>query len=202
MKISDFDYSLTERLSEPLGILGFEKVADGLFVRFNNSHEINVVCIQKHSSEAIVCVNCGVHYDFLPKVGTTELVSNKQIELPSCEVKFRLTPDSSKKDYWWPITFESINEIADLIIEHSEKIFKRYAIDGNISSIVPEDLNDNIPYIFSSLPKVRICLILARMHEVCGNFQKAASFAKYGIKAAGMAVGPKKMLKEVLKRVE
>jgi|TARA_R110000851_G_C13006450_1_gene558851 methyl-accepting chemotaxis protein len=202
MKFTDFITSLAEKLSEPLGALGFEKSADDLFVRFNDSHEINVVYIQKHSSEPTVCVNVGVHYDFLPKIGTTELASNKQIELPDCEVKLRLTTDLSQKDHWWPIASESINEIVDLIVGRVGEFFSRYSIDGDLSSILPEDLNEDMPDIFASLTKVRASLILARIHEVRGDFEKAASFAKYGIKAAGMAVGPKKMLKEVLKRVE
>ncbi len=58
-----------------------------------------------------------------------------------------------------------------------------------------------MPDILIPLTKTRSSLILARIHEVSGDFEKAASFANYGLKVApAMASGPKKMLKEVLKR--
>lgn len=201
MKYSDFSSSLAQKLSEPLAAIGFDKLADDLFVRFKGSHEINVISIQKHSSESTVCVNFGVHYDFLPKIGSTELPSAGSIELPDCEVKVRLTPDTSVSDYWWPVAIDAIEEMSELICSRSDAFFSSYDI-GVISAIVPDDLSESVPETIKMLTKVRACLILARVNEVFGDTEKAADFAKLGIKAAGMAVGPKKQLKEVLKRVE
>lgn len=201
MRFTDFVAALAERMTGLLEALGFKRVSDDLFVRFNETHEINVISIQKHSSEPSVCLNFGVHYDFMPKIGSTELANEDTIELPDCEVKVRVTPDPSKKDYWWVIGVESVDEIATLIESKAEGFFNRYGINGDISSIVVDDLNDSLPDVLASLTKVRACLILARMQETLGNTESAAAFAKYGIKTAGMAVGPKKLLKEILKRV-
>ena len=55
--------------------------------------------------------------------------------------------------------------------------------------------------ILSSLTKVRACLLLSRMHEKLGNREKCIEFANLGIKLAGMAVGPKKALKDILSRL-
>lgn len=202
MKFNDFAVALAKRMSGPLETLGFKRVSDDLFVRFNETHEINVISVQKHSSEPSVCLNFGVHYDFMPKIGSTELPSEGEVELPDCEVKVRITPDPSQKDHWWPISSDSVDEIAALTESRIEGFFNRYNINGDISSIVVDDLNDSLPDVFVSLTKVRACLVLARIQETLGNTEAAVAFAKYGIKAAGMAVGPKKMLKEVLKRVE
>jgi len=202
MKFDDFAAALAERMSGPLEALGFKKVSDDLFVRFNETHEINVISVQKHSSEPSVCLNFGVHYDFMPKIGSTELPSEGEVELPDCEVKVRITPDPSQKDHWWPISSDSVDEIAALTESRIEGFFNRYNINGDISSIVVDDLNDSLPDVFASLTKVRACLVLARIQETLGDAEAAVAFAKYGIKAAGMAVGPKKMLKEVLNRVE
>jgi len=202
MKFNDFAAALSERIAAPLEALGFKRRSDDLFVRFNKTHEINVISIQKHSSELRVCLNFGVHYDFMPKIGSTELHSEGAIELPDCEVKVRITPDPSQKDHWWPMISDSVDEIAALIESRAEGFFDRYAINGDLSSIVVDDLNDGSPDVFASLTKVRVCLILARIQETLGNAEAAVEFAKCGIEAAGMAVGPKKMLKDVLKRVE
>lgn len=193
---------MVERVSGPLEALGFKRISDDLFVRFKKTHEINVISIQKHSSESKVCLNFGVHYDFIPKIGSTELPGEETIELPDCEVKVRITPDPSQKDHWWHISLDSVNEIASLIESRAEGFFDRYSINGDLSSIGVDDLNDGPPDILASLTKVRSCLVLASIQETLGNTEAAAAFAKYGIKAAGMAVGPKKMLKEILKRVE
>lgn len=202
MNFSNFITLLTQKIAGPLGEFGFKKAADDLFVYFKKEHEINVVSIQKHSSESKVCVNFGVHYDFLPKLGTTELAENGKIELADCEVKVRVTPNSELKDYWWSFDAEAIEEISDLVINRAEKFFSRYDVDGEITRILPEDLDGEMSDVVAPLTKVRASLVLARIHEINGNTEIASNFAKYGIKAAGMAVGPKKMLKDILRRIE
>lgn len=202
MKFSDFIALLAQKIVGPLGELGFKKTTDDLFVRFKAGREISVISIHKNSSEPKLCVNFGVHYDFLPKLGTTQLAEGGKIELPDCEVKVRVTPEPELNDYWWSFDAEAIEEISDLILNQVEKFFSRYDVDGDITTITPEDLDGEMPDVVAPLTKVRASLVLARIHEVNGSAEKASSFAKYGIKAVGMAVGPKKMLKEILKRIE
>jgi hypothetical protein len=202
MKFVNFITLLAQKITGPLGEFGFKKTTDDLFVRFKEGHDISVISIQKHSSEPKVCVNFGVHYDFLPKLGTTELAEDGKIELSDCEVKVRVTPESELNDYWWSFDTEAIEDISDLVLNRVEKFFSRYDIDGDITTITPEDLDGEMPDVIAPLTKVRASLVLARIHEVSGNTGKASSFAKYGIKAAGMAVGPKKVLKDILKRIE
>lgn len=201
MNISNFLISMAQRVAEPLNKHGFIRFDDDLFVRFKDSHEINVISIQKHSIDPKVCLNFGVHYDFLPKVGSLDLPDNNKITISECEIKVRITPNS-QKDYWWSLNEESIFEIADLIERRTEDFFNQYNIPGALTAITPEDLEKEMPEILSSITKVRASLILASIYEIFGELNKASNFAKYGIKSAGMAVGPKKMLKEILKRTE
>ena len=202
MKYDDFTAALGKRVSGPLVALRFKIIKNDLFIRFNDTHEINVISVQKHSSDSIVSLNFGVHYDFIPKSGSAELPSKSEMELPDCEFKVRITPDPSQNDYWWPISPDSVDQIAALIEKRAESFFDRYSINGKVSKIVIDDLNENMPDIFTSTTKVRACLILARIQETLGNTASATAFAEYGIKLAGMAVGPKKILKDILIRIQ
>jgi len=201
MRFSHFLIQLGQRINELLMPLGFNKRKDDLFVRFGRDHKIDVISIQKHSYEPRVCVNLGVHYDFLPKIGTTEFPVGGHIDLPGCEIKTRLTPSILEHDYWWPIEEDSIGNIVNLIEDRAILFFDKYALSGEVSCVSPEDLAGEIPDLLGSLTKVRASLLLARLHEINGNPEIAEKFAKIGIEAAGKAVGPKKMLKEILKRI-
>lgn len=201
MKFLEFASSLNQKVTEPLRARGFKKLTNRSFVRFKCGHEINVIALQKHSVKPSVCLNLGVHYDFLPKAGSVALAHDGWFELPDCEIQVRLTPDPSTKDYWWPATAESIDEMAGLIDERVEDFFGRYDINGDIFSISPDELREGMPEIVAMLTKVRACLVLARIRELSGDVETAANFARLGIEVAGMAVGPKVALKEILQRV-
>lgn len=202
MNISEFRNVLNPLLQEELAQIGFREIDSSTFVRKTDTHELYVIWVQKHSSESKVCVNLGVHYDFLPKVGTSEAVEGNDIAQPDCEIKKRLTPDPSKNDYWWSFGKAEANEITGLITESALPYFDQYTLNGDIGEIVPEQFDGNLPILLSSLTKVRACLLMARIYEVTGKPAQAAEFARLGIKAAGMAVGPKKALKEILRRTE
>ena len=146
-------------------------------------------------------MNLGIHYTFLPKAGTEAPLGGDVIEFFDCEVKLRLTAQSAEKDQWWPLAFESLNEIANLMRNRGLPIFDSYRLDGPIAEMEARDIEDGNPGLLSSLTKVRACLLLARMHERLGNHNKCMEFVKTGIKLAGMAVGPKKALKDILKRL-
>ncbi len=202
MNISEFRSVLSQRLQGVLKQSGFRETDSGTFVRKNDTHEISVIWIQKHSSESKVCVNLGVHYDFLPKVGSSEFVEGDDITQPDCEIKKRLTPDPSQNDYWWSLGAVEADEIARLVDESALPYFGQYALDSEIGSIIPGQFEGDLPALLSSLTKVRACLLMARIYEIKGEPSLASEFAKLGIKVAGMAVGPKKVLKEILKRTE
>ena len=202
MQFSDFIFSLSEGLATSLGSMGFMRQDDCTYIRLKESREVNVLSFQKHSSKPAVSVNFGVHYTFLPKLGSKDLPLDGRLNLSECEIKVRLTPSRSENDYWWPLSKESINQIVDMIDQHMEKFFQNYNMNSAISRLSNVDLEEQLPEIVGMLTKVRACLILARIHEELGDESLAKAFAHLGVKAAGMAVGPKKALKEILKRVK
>ncbi len=202
MKNSNFLSILADAIESNIKSLGFTRYSDFLFVRFKKNHEINVILIQEHSSEKMVSVNLGVHYDFLPKVGSTDFPEPGKVDLPDCEIKVRLTPDEGLNDYWWSMDMVSINEISLLIDAKVEELFSKFDVDKEIGKISIEDIENNLSVILPSITKVRACLMLARLHEVLGDRALAIEFARCGIKNAGMAVGPKKALKQIIERLD
>src|SRR5688572_998748 len=199
MNFTDFLISADAALERRLGNAGFERLAAGLWNR-RNGDDLNVVWLQKHSVESSFCVNLGVHYAFLPKAGTEVPLIGDCIEQPDCEIKLRLTSNPTAKDQWWPITQEAANEMAELMITRGLVIFDSYRLGGPIAAMEGKDIEADNMGILSGLTKVRACLLLARVHERLGNRNKCIDAATIGIKLAGMAVGPKRALKDILKR--
>lgn len=113
----------------------------------------------------------------------------------------RLTSDSSVKDQWWPLTLASVTEVCKLIENRGLYIFGSNSLNGHIASIEVKDIEVGTANLLSSLTKVCACLLLARLHGRLGNHDKCVEAATIGVKLAGMAVGPKKALKDISMRL-
>ncbi|MCI0719498.1 MAG: DUF4304 domain-containing protein [Acidobacteria bacterium] len=198
MNFSDFLTEADTILQQPMNGAGFRRVGAGNWNR-RSGDDLNVVWLQKNSSAESFCVNLGVHYTFLSKAGT-EAPLDEVIELPDCEIKLRLTAQAAVKDQWWPFNSESVREVVDLMKSRGLAIFDSYRLAGPIAEMEAKDIEAGNSGLLSSLTKVRACLLLARMHELLGNREKCIEAATAGVRLAGMAVGPKKALKEILKR--
>jgi len=198
---TDFLDAADASLLRPLGNAGFQRVNAGIW-NFRKGDDLNVVCLQKHSSESSFCVNLGIHYAFLPKAGSETPLTGGYIEQTDCEIKLRLTSESSAKDQWWPIVLDAADAVANLVSQRGVAIFDSYRLAGPIAAMEAGDIEVGNPGMLSSLTKVRACLLLARIHERLGNRAKCVDAATIGIKLAGIAVGPKKALKDILKRNE
>ena len=199
MNFTDFLAAADAALLRPLGNAGFQRVAAGLW-NFRKGDDVNVVWLQKHSSESSFCVSLGIHYAFLPASGAEQPLAGKCLEQPDCEIKLRLTSDPAAKDQWWPISPEAADEVAELVSHRGLAVFDSYRLAGPISTMEAKQIETGDLGMLSSLTKVRACLFLARLHERLGNRGKCIDAAMIGIKLAGMAVGPKKALKDILKR--
>jgi len=187
-------------MSEALTNAGFQRTAAGTWNRCRGD-ELNAIQLQEHSTKESFCVNLGIHYTFLPKAGTEASLDGDQIELPDCELKLRLTDQATVKDQWWPIAASSVGQIADLVCRRGLSIFDLYRLDGPIAAMDGKSIESGNPGLLASITKVRACLLLARMHEYLGNYDKCVEAATIGVKLAGMAVGPKKALQDILKRL-
>ncbi|MDP3230429.1 MAG: DUF4304 domain-containing protein [Acidovorax sp.] len=201
MNFDELQQAVDAAMSEALTGAGFRRRAPGVWNRRQND-DLNVIQLQEHSSEKLFCVNLGVHYSFLPKAGSqVPLGVDEQIELPDCEFKLRLTDQVAAKDQWWPIAAVSAMHVAALTCSRGLEVLDSYQIDGQIGAMDGKDVESGNLGLLASLTKVRACLLLARMHERLGNRDKCVEAASIGIKLAGMAVGPKKALKEILVRL-
>lgn len=181
-----------------LGDVGFQRVEAGEWNR-RRGEEIHVVWIQKHSTEASVCVNLGVHFSFLPKVGSESCPLNEGVKLPDCEIKVRLTEDSNARDQWWPISNDSVQRIAALIGSRGLVVLDAYQLGGGIESISVRDVEAGRLGPLLGMTRVRACLFLARLHQHLGNRVTCIEIAEFGIKIAGVAVGPKVALRQILR---
>jgi hypothetical protein len=197
MNFTDFLTAADAALLQPLGNAGFQRVNEGLW-NFRKGDDLNVVWLQKHSSECLFCVSLGIHYAFLPKAGTEHLLAGEYLQQPDCEIKLRLTSDPAVKDQWWPIDLVSADEVAKLVNDHGLAVFDSYRLAGPIATIEAREIEAGKPSMLSPLTKVRACLFLARLHERLGNRSNCVDAATIGIKLAGIAVGPKKALKAIL----
>ncbi len=187
------------KLNAPLTNAGFQRTGPGTWNRCSG-HELNVIQLQKQITAEAFCVNLGVHYRFLPKAGTEAPLQGDQIELPDCEVKLRLTEKPTDKDQWWLISEASITKVADLVLSCGLSTFEVYKADGELSKMSAKSIESGNLGILAPITKVRACLLLARFHEQLGNREQCIEAATTGVKLAGMAVGPKKALKDILKR--
>jgi hypothetical protein len=178
---------------------GFRRTAPGTWNR-RSGHDLNVIQFQKQSGAETFCVNLGIHYSFLPKAGTEVAIDDDKFELPDCEVKLRLTARPSDKDQWWSISEASIDQVSSLLTSHGFSVFSAYRIDGELSAMDAKSIESGNSGLLAPVTKVRACLLLARLHEHFGDAQKCIEAASIGVKLAGMAVGPKVALKEILRR--
>jgi hypothetical protein len=201
MNYTDFLTLVDAALQQSLSSFGFRRSSAGTWNR-RNGEELNVNWFQKHSTDPSFCVNLGVHYTFLPKAGTEAPITGDSIEQPDCEIKLRLTETPAAKDQWWPISEQSINGICGLIESRGIAVFDSYRLSGPIVTMEGKDIEAGNLGLLSAMTKVRACLLLARLHEHLGNRDKCVDAATCGIKVAGMAVGPKRILRDILNRCE
>ena len=177
---------------------GFQEVSPGLWNR-RNGDELHVVEVQKHRADARFCVNLGVHFAFLPVAGT-EAALKGLLSSSDCELKLRLTGQPADQDAWWPMDDGGVTDVAALLPDQATAVFHRYRLDGPLATLDATSVERGTTGLLDSMTRVRACLLLARMHERLGNLDKCVEAASAGLRLAGMAVGPKKALKDILAR--
>ena len=199
MTFEEFLSAVTEVTKEELRKQGFSESQSGTYLRSKNER-LDVIWIQKHSVDKTCCVNLGIHYSFIPKIGSMDFPADGKIEQPECELKIRLTDDPEKNDQWWPLSQGGVGSVAALITNRALDLFTQYGLDGEITKLSVDDFAAGVPDFLKPMTKVRSVLLLARIHDHLGNGERAVDLAQLGLKVSGMAVGPKKVFKEILKK--
>ncbi len=198
MTFKEFISAVTEAVKDELVSQGFAESQAGTYLR-SIGERLDLIWIQKHSTDETCCVNLGIHYNFIPKIGSTDLPTDGKIGQPECELKIRLTDESEKNDQWWPLNQGGVDAIAMLIKNQASDHFTRYGLEGEITKLSVDDFAAGVPPFLKPMTRVRGVLLLARIHDHLGNQAQAIELAQFGLKVAGMAVGPKKAFKDILK---
>ncbi|MEM1060617.1 MAG: DUF4304 domain-containing protein [Verrucomicrobiota bacterium] len=194
----EFLSAINEAVKGELARQGFTESRAGTYLR-SIGERLDVIWIQKHSTDETCCVNLGIHYSFIWKIGSTDLPTDGKIDQPECELKIRLTGDPESNDQWWPLNQGGVNAITTLLKNRVLDLFTKYDLEGEIAKLSVDDFIGGVPPILKPMTKVRAVLLLARIHDYLGNQGQAIELAQFGLKVAGMAVGPKKAFKEILK---
>lgn len=199
MKYTEVRRAIDSRIRPMLFDAGFFQSSRRNWTR-QNGYDINIIQLQKHSITNRFCINLGIHYSFLPKPGTESPWEADKMTLADCEIKLRLTVSPTDNDQWWSISEESVTQVSNLICEQGIQLFDAYHAEGALSSIDPKSIEIGNHGILAPITEVRACLLLARLHEQLRNRDRCVEAATIGLKLAGMAVGPKVELQEILKR--
>lgn len=198
----DFLQAMDEALRVSLSEAGFRRTKAGVWNR-RVGEVLNVIWIQQHSVKLDFSVNLGIHYAFMPKVGSSEKPVDDIIEQPECDIMLRLTSTPAVNDQWWLSSQSSISEICDLITTRAMEVFSWYDLPGPISEVDIEDVKAGNAGLLSRLTQERACLFMARMHLYLGNREKCIATANTGIQLSGkMASGLRANLKNVIKECE
>ena len=199
MGYDEFRQLFDTTAAEILGPARFVRSDTARWVRAEGE-ELNLVELQKHSTDPCFAVNLGVHYSFLPAIGGDLAVSQAELEFVDCELRFRLTDEAHASDQWWPMAKSSIEEVLKVLTHCGFQLFEKYRHDRDIRGLNGADVEHGNADMLSSLTKVRACLLIARIQEHLGNRERSLAAAETGLKLAGLAFGPKKALKDLIAR--
>jgi hypothetical protein len=195
MEFTELQAAFNKTIADQLASQGFLLSNSGVLLRARGV-VIEVVQLQRQSEVDLFCVNLGLFYTFLPLAAALDF---EKIDIADCDIRLRLTTQDEKSDQWWAISSRSIQEVATLMIRRGVSVFDRYSLEV-LRSISVKSVEEGTCVTLASITKVRACLLLATLHDHIGNRDLCIEFANAGIRLAGMAVGPKKILKELLKR--
>lgn len=167
---------------------------------------VDCVEFQLRSDRAAFAVNLGVQPICVIEEGKRDAASLSALHEVDCYIRERLLPDG-QKDYWWPTVGNGIavaKEVDDLLRTKGMSFFSFFA--SLEESILPITLDDiaagKTPVYFSKLTRTRLALLVAKANMEATRFTAAKALAEYGLKIAGMAVGPKKEFKAILGQLE
>lgn len=167
---------------------------------------VDVVWLQVKSDHTAAAVSLGVHLEFLP-APSGRTPDPARLEQADCEIKARLSP-AGELDFWWDFgtskreAHANADHLAETFRREGLSFFEEYSgLPGPFSSLGPSDVDSGeYARLMPIQTKVRAALFLARIYEHVGDADRAKEFARVGLRHAGVAVGPKKALREILER--
>ncbi|MCC9608314.1 DUF4304 domain-containing protein [Blastopirellula sp. JC732] len=199
-KKKQFERLLLERLTPILSDDGF--VGNDLKWIRNVDPVINCIEVQSRSDSKACCVNLGVHLTFLPNATGSLIVDIQSYSSVDCEIRGRLT-SQAEGDQWWEYEMlePAIDDLIDSYLDHGQNFFERFAkFPHPFVDIGPDSLDDDVvSSLFPVMTKVRMVLLLARVHDFLGNSALAKQFGQIGIDLIGGGMGPKAAFRKILR---
>jgi len=145
---------------------------------------IHCVWLQESSDRKALCVNLGVHLDFLPLCGMISIPKVEDVIQPACDITDRLTP-KGQYDYWWPAeqAKRQVKSIKALFQKEGIAFFERYTSFPDVfESVTIEDIKSGDALkIVPGLSRRGIAMFLACIYEHIGQKEKAVQFSEYGL---------------------
>jgi hypothetical protein len=150
---------------------------------------IHCVNLQARSDGKAICVNMGVHLDFLPVSGRLEIPSVDEIKEINCCIRTRLSP-MGQSDCWWVAdpAMNQVELIKQLFQEQGIAFFEKFRLFPDVFGLVTiEDIESgNTMKVFPGKTRVGMAMLLARVNDHIGQKEKSIQFAQYGLRNVGL----------------
>ena len=145
---------------------------------------IHCIWLQERSDRKALCVNMGVHLDFIPLSGMISISEIDKVVQPSCCIMDRLAPQG-KYDYWWPAkpTQKQVKSIKKLFGKDGKSFFEQYVNFPDVfESITIGDIQSGDALkVLPGMTKRGMAVFLARIYEHIRQKEKAIQFSKFGL---------------------
>lgn len=180
---NEFTKKIEEILNPYLIGLGFSQQSIDHYRRYKTPY-IHCIWLQERSDRKALCVNMGVHLDFLPVPGRlTSPPVNDVVEM-ECSIRVRLaTQDGS--DFWWPSYSpeKNVKSMQEVFRKNGIPFFERYTLfPGVFESITTKDiLSGDALKIMPEKSWGGMAIFLARINEHIGRKDKAIQFSELGL---------------------
>jgi len=165
---------------------------------------IHCIWLQERSDRKALCVNLGVHLEFIPLAGMVSMPKIEEIIQPACCIMDRLAHSE-----WWPARWprKQVKSIKSLFQKEGIPFFQRYTSFPDVfESITIEDIKSGKALgILPGKTQRGMAIFLARVFEHIGQKEKAVEFSEYGLEVIKEAnpfhVRPtKKAFQDIIRR--
>jgi hypothetical protein len=177
---------------------------------YRRIHKPFIYCVnlQERSDKKAICVNMGVHLNFLPVSGQLAVPPENEIFESSCSIRSRLAL-KDQSDCWWiadPAQYQ-VESIKQLFQQEGISFFEKYSLfPGIFESVAIMDIESgNAMKVLPGKTRIGMAMFLACVYDYLGKKEQALQFAQYGLKNIGVGHPQKgkgliKPFKEIIKR--
>lgn len=185
-----FKHLLKETFSRELRKHGFQGTA-GRYRTKPNNHLIYTVNVQADNYGGRCYVELGVYIDFIPSASGVHVPLNK-VSPYDCEFRWSLSDlKNQNQNLWWSYgeteneALDNIENMTEIFVEYGLQYFEKFSnFPECLTSISIKDIeqwNKNVKQLGDTLTRVRLSLVLSKVHLHMNNNEQAISFATWAI---------------------